>query len=45
MSNKTRKKYDASFKREAVRMADQSNKSDIQIENNLGISHGTIYRW
>jgi transposase len=45
MSKQTKKRYDASFKREAVRMADQSNKSDIQIEQDLGISHGTIYRW
>jgi len=45
MSKKIRKQYDASFKREAVRMADLSNKSDIQVEQDLGISHGTIYRW
>lgn len=45
MSKKTRKQYDATFKREAVRIADQSNKSDIQIERDLGISHGTLFRW
>lgn len=45
MSKHGNKKYDASFKREAVRMADQSNKSDIQVEKDLGISHGSIYRW
>lgn len=45
MSKKTRKQCDATFKRKAFRIADQSNKSDIQIERNLGISHGTLFRW
>ncbi len=45
MSKKTRKQYDATVKRETVRMADQSNKSDIQIERDLGISHCTLFRW
>jgi transposase len=45
MTKQTRRKYEASFKREAVRMADQSNKPDCQIEIDLGIFQGAIQRW
>jgi transposase len=45
MSKKTRKKYDASFKREAVRIADQSGKPDSHVEKDLGLFQGAIRHW
>jgi len=40
-----RRKFDAAFKREAVRLADQSKKPDRHIENDLGIYQGAIRHW
>jgi transposase-like protein len=40
-----RKKYDSSFKREAVRLADESGKRDRKIERELGIYQGAIRHW
>jgi transposase len=40
-----RKTYSREFKLEAVRLADTSEKSDMQIERDLGIGRGSIYRW
>ena len=45
MNVRTRKKYDSSFKREAVRIADESGKRDRQIERELGIYQGAIRQW
>ena len=45
MSKKTRKKYDASFKREVVRIADQSGKPDSHVEKDLGLFQGAIRHW
>ncbi|HLV31485.1 MAG TPA: transposase [Chitinispirillaceae bacterium] len=45
MTKQNRKKYDSSFKREAVPMAAQSDKPDRQIEEDLGIFQGAIRRW
>ncbi|NLW33561.1 MAG: transposase [Fibrobacter sp.] len=45
MTKQNRRKYDSSFKREAVRMAAQSDKPDRQIEEDLGIFQGAIHRW
>ena len=42
---KTRRKYSREFKLEAVRLAETSEKSDSQIERDLGISRGCLYRW
>ena len=39
-----RKRYDAEFKRESVRLADTSGKTDRQIERDLGLK-GAILRW
>ena len=41
----TKKKYDSSFKREAVRLADESDKRDRHIEQELGIYQGAIRHW
>ena len=40
-----RKRYDAEFKRESVRLADTSGETDRQIERDLGLYQGTIRRW
>ena len=40
-----RKKYDAAFKREAVRVADSSGKTDRQMEKDLGLYQGAIRHW
>jgi transposase len=41
----TRKKFDASFKREAVRLAETSGKRDRVIERELGLYQGAIRHW
>jgi transposase len=40
-----RKKYDSTFKRESVRLADSSEKTDRQIEVDLGLYQGAIRHW
>jgi transposase len=40
-----RKKYDASFKRETVRLAETSGKRDRTIEQELGLYQGAIRHW
>jgi transposase-like protein len=45
MTKQSRRKYEASFKKEAVRMADQSKEPDSRIEIDLGIFRGAIRRW
>lgn len=42
---KTRRIYTREFKREAIRLSETSGKSDAQIERDLGISTGCLYRW
>ena len=39
------RKFDGAFKRESVRMADESDKPDAQIEQELGIYQGAIRTW
>lgn len=41
----TRKRYDAEFKREAVRLAEDSEKGDSAIERDLGLYQGAIGAW
>ena len=41
----TRRKYDEEFKREAVRLLEQKIKSGPELEHDLGIGRGQIYRW
>jgi transposase-like protein len=36
----SKKRYDAEFKLEAVRLADNSEKGDSAIERELGLYHG-----
>jgi transposase len=40
-----RRKYAEDFKREAVRLLETSGKSGREIEEDLGIGRGQIYRW
>lgn len=40
-----RKRYSAEFKREAVRLLEVSGKSGPEIEDDLGIGRGQVYRW
>lgn len=42
---KTRRKYESSFKRDAVELYHQSKKSCQQIEMELGIGSGILKRW
>jgi transposase len=42
---KSRRKYDAEFKRQAVRMVTDDHKSCHAVEKSLGVSHGMLYRW
>ena len=41
----TRKKYRQEFKVEAVRMLEEGEKSGHEIEADLGIGSGQVYRW
>jgi len=40
-----KKRYDAEFKRESVRLADTSGKTAGQIERDLGLYPGAVGRW
>ncbi len=42
---KTRRRYTREFKVEALRLLETSGKSASQIERDLGIGKGNLYRW
>ena len=42
---KARKQYTREFKMEAVRLLETSGKSAVQLERELGIGHGNLWRW
>ena len=42
---KTRRKFDADFKRQAISMVTVDGKSCRAVERDLGISQGIVYRW
>jgi len=42
---KVRKKYEREFKMEAVRLLEASGKSSSQLERELGIGKGNLWRW
>ena len=42
---KARKKYTREFKMEAVRLLETSGKSATQLERELGIGKGNLWRW
>jgi|TARA_B110000263_G_C15251193_1_gene484176 transposase len=45
MRKKERRRYDASFKLEALRLADSPEKSDAEVERELGLFGGAIKDW
>ena len=44
-STSSRKQYDQSFKREAVRLVVEEGLSAYSVERDLGISNGSIFHW
>jgi transposase len=40
-----RRKFTADFKREAVRLTEETDKSVAEIARELGINPNTLYRW
>ena len=40
-----KKRYDGEFKKESVRLAETSGKTDRQIERDLGLYPGALARW
>lgn len=45
MESKRKRKYEPTFKREAVRLAEESGKTDRQVERELGLYQGAIGQW
>ena len=43
--SRSRKQYDAAFKRDAVHLADTSGETDRQVERDLGLYQGAIRHW
>ena len=41
----SRRKYSREFKEDAVRLLENGTKTGYQIEEDLGIGRGLIYRW
>ena len=41
----TKRVYTREFKQEAVRLKETSEKSTVEIENDLGIAHGLLNKW
>jgi transposase len=41
----TRRRYTREFKIEAVRLAEKSDKSFVDVAQGLGIHHNTLYLW
>ena len=42
---KKRRNYTREFKQEALQLWERSGKSAQQIEDDLGITHGLLYKW
>jgi transposase len=45
MEQKKRRKFDKAFKLEAIRLLDQKRKGGRELEEELGLSVGQLYRW
>jgi transposase len=40
-----RRRYDEAFKREAIRLVAEENRSPTEVERNLGIPQGLLCKW
>ena len=45
MAKRTYKRYSRDFKREAVRLAEESDKAITQVARELGVRVNQIYKW
>lgn len=45
MSNRTRRRFTATFKQEAVELAHSSRRPVAQLERELGLGDGVLRRW
>jgi transposase len=45
MSGRKIRKYEVGFKRDAVRLANESGKADSAVERDLGVYQGAIRTW
>lgn len=45
MSVQNRREYDSDFKRNAVRLTEESGQTIVEIAENLGIGKDLLYRW
>ena len=45
MKTNSRRKYDSDFKRNAVKLCEDRNRTVPEVANNLGINSDLIYRW
>jgi transposase len=45
MMTKARRQYSREFKREAVQLLERSGKSASELERELGIGKGNLWRW
>ncbi len=45
MASERRRRFDSDFKLEALRLADDPDKSDAQVERDLGVFGGAIKDW
>lgn len=45
MSKRTHRMYSDEFKRDALELAETSDKSIAQLERELGLSSGLLYKW
>ena len=45
MASERRRRYDSDFKLEALRLADDPDKSNAQVERDLGLFGGAIKDW
>jgi len=45
MSRKQYKKYSIEFKKDALRLLETSGKSVAELERDLGLSSGLLYKW
>lgn len=43
--SKKQKKYSKEFKLETIELAKSSDKTDTQLEQDLGLSRGCLYNW